>query len=119
MIRGIGVDVVDVARFARSAERTPGLVPRLFAPAERSLPARSLAARFAAKEALIKALGGPGGISWQDMEVVRDEHGDPSFRVAGVVAEVAAARGVTRIHLSMSHDAGLATAFVVTEGDDL
>jgi holo-[acyl-carrier protein] synthase len=48
---------------------------------------------------------------------VRDDHGDPSFRVSGAVAEVAAARGVTRIHLSMSHDAGLATAFVVTEGD--
>jgi holo-[acyl-carrier protein] synthase len=117
VIRGIGVDVVDVARFARSAERTPGLVPRLFAPAERPLPARSLAARFAAKEALIKALGGPGGISWQDMEVVRDAHGDPSFAVRGAVAAVAAERGVTRIHLSMSHDAGLATAFVVTEGE--
>ena len=51
------------------------------------------------------------------MEVVRDVHGDPSFRIGGAVAAVAGARGVTRIHLSMSHDAGLATAFVVTEGE--
>jgi holo-[acyl-carrier protein] synthase len=52
------------------------------------------------------------------MEVVRDAHGDPSLEVRGAVAAVAAERGVTRIHLSMSHDAGLATAFVVAEGED-
>ncbi|MFC6356903.1 holo-ACP synthase [Luethyella okanaganae] len=117
MIAGIGVDVVDLARFERAIARTPGLVERLFAQGERDRPARSLAARFAAKEALIKALGGPGTVRWHDMEVVSDEHGNPEFSLRGTVAEVAASLGVARLHLSMSHDAGIATAFVVAEAD--
>ena len=62
MIVGIGVDVVDLARFERALSRTPGLRERLFAEAERELPLRSLAGRFAAKEALMKALGETDGI---------------------------------------------------------
>lgn len=114
-IVGIGVDVVDVTRFAQTLERTPGLRTRLFTPAERDLPVRSLAARFAAKEAVAKALGAPGGMSWQDCEVVREESGRPTLRVRGTVAAVAAGLGVTRWHLSLSHDGGVAVAQVVAE----
>lgn len=112
---GIGVDVVDLARFERAIARTPGLRDRLFAESERERPVRSLAARFAAKEALIKALGGSSVLRWHDMEVVNNEHGDPGFVLHGATADEAAARGITSVHLSMSHDAGIATAFVIAE----
>jgi len=115
MIAGIGVDVVDLARFERALESTPALRERLFAPGERGLGAHSLAARFAAKEALIKSLGDVPGFRWTDVEVERDEHGDPSFVLRNAVAELLAARGITSVHLSMSHDAGVAFAFVVAE----
>lgn len=115
MIVGIGVDVVDLARFERAMARTPGLRDRLFAESERERPVRSLAARFAAKEALIKALGGSSVLRWHDMEVVNNEHGDPGFALHGATADEAAARGITSVHLSMSHDAGIATAFVIAE----
>lgn len=115
MIKGIGVDVADVGRLAVALERVPRLRDRLFTPAERDLPVRSLAARFAAKEAVAKALGSPGGMSWQDCEVVTDRAGAPSLRVGGTVARVAAERGVTRWHLSLSHDGPVAVAMVVAE----
>jgi holo-[acyl-carrier protein] synthase len=116
VIVGVGVDVVDVARFESSLERTPGLRDRLFTPAERDLPPASLAARFAAKEALAKALGAPGGLEWQDAEVVRTASGRPELHVAGTVADAAVAAGVTGWHLSLSHDGGHAVAVVVAEG---
>ncbi len=115
MIVGIGVDVVDLARFERALSRTPGLRDRLFAEPERALPLRSLAGRFAAKEALMKALGETDGIRWADMRIDQDAHGNPDFVLAGRAAEIAARRGIVRIHVSMSHDAGIATAFVVAE----
>lgn len=114
-IAGIGVDVVDLARFERAVGRTPRLRERLFAESERELPLRSLAGRFAAKEALMKALGDATGITWHDMEVVSDAEGRPSMRLTGAAAEIADRLGVTRIHLSMSHDAGVAIAQVVAE----
>ena len=114
MIVGIGVDVVDVERFARQLERTPSLRDRLFTDAERDLPLASLAARFAAKEAVIKAFGGPVG-SWHDVWVHRLEHGQPELRFAGAVAELAQARDVRRSHLSLSHDGPVAVAMVVLE----
>lgn len=117
MIVGIGIDVVDLARFERAIARTPRLLERLFAESERSKPVHSLAARFAAKEALIKALGGPAMLRWHDMEVVNDRDGNPGFALHGATAAEAAARGITRIHLSMSHDAGIATAFVIAESE--
>ena len=112
---GVGVDVVDVARFERSLERTPGLADRLFTDAERGLPPVSLAARFAAKEAVAKALGAPGGLEWHDAEVVSDDTGRPTLRLAGTVADAAAAAGATRWHLSLSHDGGVAVAMVLAE----
>ena len=117
MIAGIGVDVVDLARFERAVARTPKLRDRLFAESERGLPLRSLAGRFAAKEALIKALGESTGIGWHEMEVVSNAHGDPSFRLSGAAAALAAARSIAHLHLSMSHDAGVAIAMVVAETD--
>ena len=116
MILGIGVDVVDIDRFARSLERTPPLRERLFAPGERGLPMSSLAARFAAKEALIKASGDSTGFTWHDMVVVADPSRRPSLRVSGQVERRLAELGVVTAHLSMSHDAGIASAFVVLEG---
>src|ERR1700761_384838 len=102
MIVGIGVDVVDLARFERAAARTPALLTRLFTPAERQRPLHSLAGRFAAKEALIKAIGDSTGVRWHDMEVASDELRNPSFVLHNAVARIIAERGVDAIHLSMS-----------------
>jgi len=115
VIVGIGVDLVDIPRFERSLERTPRLAERLFSPAERQLPARSLAARYAAKEALIKALGGSDGVHWTEIEITPEPSGRPWFTLTGSTAAVVAERGITTLHLSLSHDAGLATAYVVAE----
>ena len=114
-IAGIGVDIVDLARFERAVGRTPRLEERLFAESERGLPLRSLAGRFAAKEALMKALGDATDVTWHDMEVVSDAEGHPSMKLTGAAAAIAQRRGITRIHLSMSHDAGVAIAQVVAE----
>jgi len=118
MIVGIGVDLVDIPRFERTLARTPRLLTRLFAPAERPLAARSLAARYAAKEALIKALGGSDGVHWTEIEIVPDAGGKPWFELRGFTADVVAARDIHALHLSMSHDAGLAIAYVVAERTD-
>ena len=115
MIIGVGVDVVDIRRFAATLARTPRLAERLFTPAERGLPLSSLAARFAAKEALAKALGVPEGLRWHDAEVVPEASGRPGLLLTGTVAAAAAAAGVQRWHLSLSHDGDLATAMVVAE----
>ena len=121
MVVGIGVDVVEVARLARAVTRTPRLADRVFTDAERlrgdgSLRSwEGLAARFAAKEAVAKALGSPRGLRWRDAEVVVDERGRPSLRVHGEVERVAAELGVTRWHVSLSHDGGVAVAQVLAE----
>lgn len=122
MIIGIGVDVVDLGRFEASVARTPGVLTRLFAQSEQQLdgvprPLPSMAARFAAKEALIKALGDSAGVRWHDMAVVSDRLRNPTFEIYNGLAEIVAGRGITRIHLSMSHDAGVAIAYVIAEGD--
>ncbi|ROS31468.1 holo-ACP synthase [Cellulomonas sp. PhB150] len=117
MIVGIGIDVVDVARFVETLRRVPSLRDRLFTPAEREMPETSLAARFAAKEAIAKALGAPAGMSWQDATVRRVAGAQPVVEVIGTVAARAAELGVTRFHLSISHDAGIASAMVVAERD--
>jgi holo-[acyl-carrier protein] synthase len=106
---GVGIDVVDLERFAASLARTPGLAERMFTPGE------SLAARFAAKEALAKALGAPGDLAWHDAEVVSESSGRPLFTLRGTVAARAAELGAVHVHLSLSHDAGIASAVVVLE----
>ena len=112
---GVGIDVVDLERFAASLARTPGLGERLFTPEEGSRGVASLAARFAAKEALAKALGAPGDLAWHDAEVVSEDSGRPVFLMRGTVAARAEAIGAVHVHLSLSHDAGIASAVVVLE----
>jgi holo-[acyl-carrier protein] synthase len=115
MIVGIGVDVVDVARLAAALERTPSLRDRIFTPGEqRQTRTESLAARFAAKEAVAKVLGAPG-LPWTDAEVVSEDSGKPRLVVTGSAKQAADALGVASWHLSLSHDGGIATAFVVAE----
>jgi len=116
VIVGVGIDVVDVDRFGQALERTPALRERLFTESERSLGLASLAARFAAKEALAKSLGAPVGMRWLDAAVVQDGKGQPSLQVSGTVAARAEDLGVASFHLSLSHDAGIASAVVIAEG---
>lgn len=115
MIVGVGIDVVDVDRFTRILERTPRLRERLFTAHERYLPPASLAARFAAKEAVAKALGAPVGLRWLDVTVHRADDGRPHLDVSGTVAARAEALGIDSFHLSLSHDAGIASAVVIAE----
>ncbi len=115
MIIGVGIDVVDVARFGQTLERTPRLLERLFTEPERSLGLNSLAARFAAKEALAKALGAPVGLCWTDANVLSNEDGRPKLRIWGTVEARATALGVHHLHVSLSHDAGIASAVVIAE----
>ncbi|MEI7704808.1 MAG: holo-ACP synthase [Deltaproteobacteria bacterium] len=127
MIRGLGIDVVEVARIRRllgeearagTAER---FLARCFTDSERRFcdgradRENAYAARFAAKEATSKALGAPAGIRWTDVEVERGE-GAPTLRLSGVADRVARERGVDRVHLSLTHDGGIAAAVVVLEG---
>ena len=112
MIHGVGIDVVDIERFTQSLERTPSLKEKLFTEAERIKSIQSLAARFAAKEALIKALNAENGIFWHEAEVVNLEGGKPAFNFYGAVADLI---DRANVHLSISHDAGLATAIVIVE----
>jgi holo-[acyl-carrier protein] synthase len=121
VIVGVGIDVVLVERFEAALQRTEGLADRLFTAAEQVTAsgqprsAESLAARFAAKEALAKALGAPGGMLWTDAEISTDEHGRPLLTVSGTVAARAAELGIDRWHVSLSHDGGIASATVIGE----
>ena len=112
MIYGIGIDVVDIKRFQESLERTPGLLEKLFTESERSVPPSSLAARFAAKEALYKALSPEHGLAWHDAEVINHANGKPDFLFRGRIADLVDG---AQVHLSLSHDAGIASAMVVIE----
>ena len=122
MIVAVGIDVVLVERFAHALTRTPLLGERLFTDSERVTASgnprspESLAARFAAKEAVAKALGAPVGLHWHDCEIVTDPDGRPWLTVSGTVAAAAKERGISRWHLSLSHDGGIASAMVVAEG---
>lgn len=115
-IVGVGIDVVDIERFGAAMERAPRLRERLFTDAERVLPLRSLAARFAAKEALAKALGAPEGMRWQDAEVCSGADRRPRIEARGTVRARLDQLGIAAVHLSLSHDAGIASAVVVAEG---
>jgi holo-[acyl-carrier protein] synthase len=118
-IVGIGVDVVDLARFSGVVERTPEIIDRLFTKAEQTsaegnqLPLISLAGRFAVKEAVAKALGAPVGMNWHDCEV--SNGGAPTISITGTVAKDAQSQGVTKWHVSISHDGPVAIAYVIAE----
>jgi holo-[acyl-carrier protein] synthase len=119
---GIGVDIVDVARFALALERHPTLLTRLFTDQERSdansRPER-LAARFAAKEAVLKTLeSGIGAAPWRSIEIHREASGAPSVRLHGAAQELAVRRGVGELHLSLSHTQQTAAAFVVATSSE-
>ena len=118
----VGIDVVAVDRFAAALERTPTLARRLFNPDEQVTAAghprgpASLAARFAVKEAVAKALGVPAGMDWHDCRVVSELSGRPVLQVSQTVADAAAAQGITDWRISVSHDAGIAAAVVLAIG---
>jgi len=112
MIDGIGIDVVDIERFKLSLDRTPGLLEKLFTDNERTKPLQSLAARFAAKEALAKALNAGKGLSWHEAEIINLESGKPAFLFRGEIAEIV---GGAVVHVSLSHDAGISSAMVIVE----
>lgn len=117
---GLGVDVVDIARFRAVLERRPGLAPRLFSPEELAYagslanPAPTLAGRFGAKEAAMKALGvGIGGVDWTDIAVLRRDGGAPQLVVTGRAAGRAHDLGVTGWQISISHTATVASVTVL------
>lgn len=118
---GIGTDLVEIDRFRRSLERTPGLRARLFRPGEQAYaecrrdPTERYAARFAAKEAVLKALGvGLGAARFADIEIERDDaSGAPAIRLHGDAARLAAERGVTRWLVTLTHTDRVAQAIVV------
>jgi holo-[acyl-carrier protein] synthase len=124
MIVSIGIDIIEVARIREVLLRTPRFRERVFTAAERSycdgrgaVAAQHYAARFAAKEAMLKALqtGWRGGISWQDVEIASRESGAPYLVLRGVVKELFNASGATVAHLSLSHTSEHAIAEAVLE----
>ena len=114
MIVGVGVDVCSLERFREAAAR-PGVLVRVLHPEEQEGRVESQAARWAVKEAFAKALGAPAGMSWLDCLVVRTPSGQPAVEASGTVAARMAELGVAGVHVSISHDAGVAVAVVVCE----
>jgi holo-[acyl-carrier protein] synthase len=116
VIKGIGVDVVEISRFAESLARTPGMRERLFTESELAIAEEThpsfLAGRFAAKEALAKALGVPEGLAWHDVNVHRADNGAPIMILNGIAKQRA---GTGKIHLSISHDGPVVVAMIVIE----
>ncbi len=126
MIVSVGVDVVEVARVQRLLEEEGDhFLSRIYTPAERTYcrdkarPGEHLAARFAAKEAVMKCLGTgwSGGVNFCDVEVQRGSTGELTVALTGGALEVSRGRGIQRIHLSLSHTAEQAVAFAVAEAE--
>lgn len=121
-VRAVGIDVVAVERFEVVLLRTPALADRVFAPDEKvtasGAPRRaaSLAARFAVKEAVAKALGVPRGMQWHDCRLLSEPSGRPVLAITGSVATAAAQVGITDWRVSVSHDGGIAAAVVLGLG---
>jgi holo-[acyl-carrier protein] synthase len=122
VIVGVGLDIVPIARIGALLSRHGGRArERLFSPTERADcerradPAQHYAARFCAKEAVLKALGAPPGLRWVEMEVHSAEGGRPVLHLSGAAAAAAAARGVDTTHVSLTHAGGMAAAVVVLE----
>lgn len=121
-IKGIGVDAVDIERFRDAILRTPSMLERIFTIPEleyvepKSDPIPSLAARFAAREAVMKAMGvGLGTFGFHEVWVERAESGEPRLQIIGRAKELADERGITRWHLSITHTAIVAIAHVIAE----
>ena len=118
MIIGVGIDLVDVARFESKLNQTEGLAERIFTNEEIGSKTQSLAGYWAAKEALIKALGNPTGLSFQDVKVLKDELGKPRLELSGQTDIRASQLGISNWHISISHDGGMAVAVVIAEGSN-
>lgn len=121
MIVGIGVDLVNVTKFDATITRTPGFADTVFTPQERrdedgQRSVASMAGRYAAKEALAKALGVPPGMRWHDCEVLAEPDGRPYIRTTGLLAEAAQELGVHTWHVSLAREGDVAMAYVVAEG---
>lgn len=123
MLIGIGVDVVEIDRFRETMERTPSIIGRVFSETERTDmgerrdPAPGYAARFAAKEAVLKAMSsGLGAADLAEISITKAESGAPSLELTGRAAALAASLGVQRWHVSLSHSRNVAQAYVVAEG---
>jgi holo-[acyl-carrier protein] synthase len=119
-VLGVGVDLCEVDRMRRVLARTPGFAARVFTEDEQAYcrrrrdPVERFAARFAAKEAVLKAMGaGVGACALREIEVVREESGAPSLVLHGAAANLAAARGIARWHVSLSHTSRVAEALVI------
>ena len=125
MVLGLGIDLVETGRLAAALDRTAGFEARVFTEEERRVCAgrgdrvQALAARFAAKEACLKALGTgwSGGLAFRQVEVVGGAGAPPALRLHGAAAARAQALGVTRIHVSLTHQPGTSAAVVVLEGE--
>lgn len=125
MMFGIGIDCIEVARIEANVREDGAFAWKVFTAGEREYcaarhhPAQHYAARFAAKEALFKALGTgwSGGMAWQEIEIENEENGRPRLKVSGAVAAFAEQHGITRMHVSLAHVRELACAFVVLETD--
>lgn len=122
VIVGIGIDLVNVAKFGATVNRTPGFADSLFTPRERvdelgeQRSVSSLAGRYAAKEALAKAIGAPPGMHWHDCEVLVEPDGRPYLRTRGLLSEAASELGVATFHLSLAMEGDVAIAYVIAEG---
>lgn len=122
MIVGIGVDVVNVPKFDATMLRMPGFAEAVFTPEERvdeggdQRTTSSLAARYAAKEALAKAMGAPPGMRWHDCQILAEPDGHPYVHTRGSIAEAAEALGVQAWHVSLAREGDVAIAYVVAEG---
>ena len=119
---GVGIDLVDVQRFRNVLQRREEISARLFTDNELAYcrssidPSERMAARFAAKEAVMKALGvGLGNVRFREIEVTKDSSGRPSLTLHGSAAQLAADTGVRRWHLSLSHTSTVAEALVIAE----
>jgi holo-[acyl-carrier protein] synthase len=122
MILGVGVDTVSLSRFESKLKETPRLRDRLFLESEihtdgAEASNQTLAGRFAAKEAVIKALAGEPGTEWHGIEVGKESGGKPVIWLHGETAKLALRQGVRKLHVSISHDGDSAVAFVVAEGE--
>lgn len=124
MIVSVGIDIVEVYRIRETLARTPRFVERVFTEKEReycerkgAAAAQSYAARFAAKEAFLKALktGWRGKITWRDIEILNDRQGVPALEVRGEAQILLEKLGANKIHLSLSHTTQHATAQVILE----
>ena len=122
MIVGVGLDLCEVSRVAALLDRWgERFAAKIFTPAERAYcrgraqPAQHFAARFAAREAALKALSVPSGLQWHELEVLSTPGKGPELRLSGGAAIAAARLGVTRVHLTLSHAADVAAAVVVLE----